>query len=392
MGLHLRLGQAVHAGALAAVVVDLTVYPFDTLKTRVQSPEYEKLYKDSRTGALRRNVLFRGLYQGIWSVVLSTIPSSAAFFTTYEAAKRTLNTSSSDSENETKPECNRVPITHSLPTPLTHAIASVSAETVACLMTTPAEVVKQNAQVVDGTGADRKTPPVQGNASGWACLEDERKGSRGNTSTSTNSRGTKGRGWLGLRVAGGGTGQGPTATVVRRFRHQPWKLWSGYFTLVGRNLPFTGLQFPIFEFVRARVLEGWAGRKYAGDGSSPSADGGRGQSRWDQGVERVGLTGLSASVSGTIASITTAPVDVVKTRVMLSARDSVGGGEQQGKPRPSSFAVGRQIVREEGVKGLFRGGAIRAGWTAVSLSMYLSIYEGSRFYLENRRRERDNLG
>lgn len=63
------------AGALAAVIVDLTVYPFDTLKTRVQSPEYEKLYKDSRTGALRRNVLFRGLYQGIWSVVLSTIPS-----------------------------------------------------------------------------------------------------------------------------------------------------------------------------------------------------------------------------------------------------------------------------------------------------------------------------
>lgn len=53
----------------------MTVYPFDTLKTRVQSPEYEKLYKDSRTGALRRNVLFRGLYQGIWSVVLSTIPS-----------------------------------------------------------------------------------------------------------------------------------------------------------------------------------------------------------------------------------------------------------------------------------------------------------------------------
>lgn len=390
------------AGALAAVIVDLTVYPFDTLKTRVQSPEYEKLYKDSRTGALRRNVLFRGLYQGIWSVVLSTIPScmpvpipyyialyplchitdtpkAAAFFTTYEAVKQTLNTSSSDSQNEgktPKPECNRIPITHALPTPLTHAIASVSAETVACLMTTPAEVVKQNAQVVDGTGADRKTPPVQGNASGWACLEDERKA--GDTK--------KGRGGC-----TGGGGPGPTATVVRRFRHQPWKLWSGYFTLVGRNLPFTGLQFPIFEFVRARVLEGWAGRKYAGDGSSPGSPDGR-QSRWNQGVERAGLTGLSASVSGTIASITTTPVDVVKTRVMLSASDSVGGGDKQGKARPSSFAVGRQIVREEGVKGLFRGGAIRAGWTAVSLSMYLSIYEGSRFYLENRRRERDNLG
>ena len=63
------------AGAFAAVTVDFLVYPFDTIKTRVQSPNYEKLYKDPRTGAIRRNVLFRGLYQGVWSVVLSTIPS-----------------------------------------------------------------------------------------------------------------------------------------------------------------------------------------------------------------------------------------------------------------------------------------------------------------------------
>lgn len=63
------------AGAFAAVIVDFVVYPFDTLKTRIQSPEYEKVFTDTRTGAVRRNVLFRGLYQGIWSVVLSTIPS-----------------------------------------------------------------------------------------------------------------------------------------------------------------------------------------------------------------------------------------------------------------------------------------------------------------------------
>ena len=63
------------AGAVAAVIVDFAVYPFDTLKTRVQSPDYEKLYKDHRTGTLKRNVLFKGLYQGVWSVVVSTIPA-----------------------------------------------------------------------------------------------------------------------------------------------------------------------------------------------------------------------------------------------------------------------------------------------------------------------------
>lgn len=126
---------------------------------------------------------------------------------------------------------------------------------------------------------------------------------------------------------------------------------------------------------------------------------GSGEGKWNQVVERAGLTGLSASVSGTVASLITTPIDVVKTRVMLSAGNGVNAGEakepQQSSgsksKKPSSFAVGRQILRDEGHKGLFRGGALRAGWTAVALSMYLSIYEGSRFYLENRRRERDDL-
>ena len=46
----------------------------------MQSPEYEKRYKDPQTGAVRRNVLFRGVYQGVWSVVLSTIPACKSFF------------------------------------------------------------------------------------------------------------------------------------------------------------------------------------------------------------------------------------------------------------------------------------------------------------------------
>lgn len=63
------------AGAAAAVSVDFMVYPFDTLKTRMQSADYETRYKDRATGAIRRNVLYRGLYQGVWSVVLATIPA-----------------------------------------------------------------------------------------------------------------------------------------------------------------------------------------------------------------------------------------------------------------------------------------------------------------------------
>jgi len=63
------------AGAFAAFAVDLLVYPLDTLKTRIQSPDYKKIYYDASRNATNRKVLFRGLYQGVGSVILITIPS-----------------------------------------------------------------------------------------------------------------------------------------------------------------------------------------------------------------------------------------------------------------------------------------------------------------------------
>lgn len=62
------------AGAFAAFSVDLLVYPLDTIKTRLQSPEYRKRYTSASSGAVNRS-LFRGLYQGIGSVILATVPS-----------------------------------------------------------------------------------------------------------------------------------------------------------------------------------------------------------------------------------------------------------------------------------------------------------------------------
>lgn len=62
------------AGAFAAFAVDLLVYPLDTIKTRVQSPDYRRLYTNPSTKAINRS-LFRGLYQGVGSVILATIPS-----------------------------------------------------------------------------------------------------------------------------------------------------------------------------------------------------------------------------------------------------------------------------------------------------------------------------
>lgn len=113
-------------------------------------------------------------------------------------------------------------------------------------------------------------------------------------------------------------------------------------------------------------------------------------------IERAGLTGLSAGISGTFSSFVTTPIDVVKTRVMLSATDDVSSAEeaqrQNKPPKKGTLVVGKEIFRKEGIKGLFKGGAIRSVWTAVSMSLYLGLYEGGRMFLENRRKEMEGVG
>lgn len=224
-------------------------------------------------------------------------------------------------------------------------------------MLTPAEVLKQNAQMVSTSHRDSNAK-AHGSSRGVSAMRQ----------------------------------------VLSRFKGHPWRLWNGYFALLGRHLPFTGIQFPLFEYIRSHVIDRYRRRKAAKAGAPASGGGGGGNeasnpSQREHLIERAGLTGISASVSGSIASVITTPIDVIKTRVMLSASDNAGGeseiGGQRGAvkgSRKGTLAVGKQIVRDEGVRGLFRGGMIRGVWTAVSLSLYLGLYEGGRFYLENRRR------
>ena len=112
-------------------------------------------------------------------------------------------------------------------------------------------------------------------------------------------------------------------------------------------------------------------------------------SQSDRLFERAVLTATSAAISGSIVSIITNPVDVVKTRVMLlaGAQDSdemknSSGSKKAKCSRKGPLAVGCDILRKEGVKALFRGVFIRAGWSAAAMGSYLSLYETGRFYLE----------
>ncbi|KAF2639790.1 mitochondrial carrier [Massarina eburnea CBS 473.64] len=335
------------AGAVAAFTVDLLVYPLDTLKTRFQSPDYARLYTHAATQK-PTPALFRGLYQGVGSVIIATLPSSGAFFTTYERTKAFFT--HINPATSTRPD-------GFIPTPVIHASASSFAELVSCAILTPAEVIKQNAQMVQ-------------------------------PGSSTNA----------------------TAQTLAKFRSNPLALWRGYTALAGRNLPFTALQFPMFEKLKELIR------------GHRDAQGKTTGTIFESGM----ITAVSAGTAGTMAAVLTTPVDVVKTRVMLSAAeeavnrvsskpsndrlvDAFGKDVQASKEtaksaasnlnpltspgkkgKKSAWNIGREILQEKGMVGLWRGGALRGLWTFVGSGLYLGVYESGRVYLANRRGEQIN--
>ncbi|KAI0489935.1 mitochondrial carrier domain-containing protein [Xylaria cf. heliscus] len=317
------------AGAAAAFTVDMMIYPLDTLKTRQQSQDFLKTFADptSRTRLPSRQ-LFKGLYQGIGIIVIATLPAAGIFFTTYEASKSFLGQHTG------------------VPKPIVHSGASAIAECASCLVLTPAEVIKQNAQMLQQQTASE---------------DGSRRSSPSGRSTSLKA----------LRQLGG-------ADVGRR-------LLSGYTALVARNLPFTAIQFPIFEFARAYI---WRRRRRQARDNCNEPDR---RSLLETGV----VTGTSAGLAGSFAALVTTPMDVVKTRMMLSAGGEQGDVRQGahermvGKSRPAQtnyntrggLAVAQEVVAERGVAGLFRGAVLRSVWTAVGSGLYLGMYEVSKAWL-----------
>ncbi|XP_056293443.1 mitochondrial S-adenosylmethionine carrier protein isoform X4 [Pseudoliparis swirei] len=115
------------AGGCAGMCVDLTLYPLDTLKTRLQSQQ--GFYKAGG---------FRGIYAGVPSAAVGSFPNAAAFFVTYECTKSLLGAGGAGHV-----------------APVTHMLAASLGEVVACLIRVPTEVVKQRTQAAPSSSTRR---------------------------------------------------------------------------------------------------------------------------------------------------------------------------------------------------------------------------------------------
>jgi solute carrier family 25 (mitochondrial S-adenosylmethionine transporter), member 26 len=264
------------------------------------------------TAASSNRTLFRGLYQGVGTVALIAVPSSGVFFTTYEGLKYALHDTW-------------------IPQSVVHATSSGVAQLLTSAVVAPAEVIKQNTQVL---------------------AHEERRSSGGS----------------------------PTLRVLRQQIQHPAALWRGYTALAARDLPFAVLQFPMYEQIKVR-LTAWRIRHDESRSANAVT------------LERAQVSAVSAGIAGCAAAWATTPFDVVKTRMMLDAgarnecairaRDTNSFRKEE-MSRRSGFQTGRLILQHEGVTGLFRGGLLRALLTIVGNGCYMGIYEGARSYLADR--------
>ena len=163
--------------------------------------------------------------------------------------------------------------------------------------------------------------------------------------------------------------------------------------MVARNLPFTAMQFPMFEHLKETIK---AHRQKKGTATGTLTETGL-------------ITAISAGSAGSIAALITTPVDVVKTRIMLSAagesseskaKKEVEAARQNGQSldklagkkgitRKSGFSIAKEVMAESGIKGLFRGGTLRAAWTALGSGLYLAVYESGRVWLGDQHKSSD---
>ncbi|KAJ2776688.1 S-adenosylmethionine transporter [Coemansia interrupta] len=124
--------------------------------------------------------------------------------------------------------------------------------------------------------------------------------------------------------------------------------YRGYLTQVVREIPFTCIQFPLYEYMKTR---------YARSVRRPP-------SAWEAAV--------CGSVAGATAAAVTTPLDVVKTRVMLSQRGS-GRAEYSG-----IWPTLLRIAREEGPRALFSGIVPRTVWISIGGFVFLGSYEKAK--------------
>ncbi|KAF4548254.1 putative mitochondrial carrier protein 5 [Elsinoe fawcettii] len=226
--------HAMIAGGTGGMMGDMLMHSLDTVKTRQQGdphmpPKYTSM-TNTYTTIWRQEGIRKGLYAGVAPAFLGSWCGTVIFFGSYEFGKRFL-------------------IEHGVAPSVSYFAAGWFADLAASPLYVPSEVLKTRLQL-----QGRHNNP--------------------HFNSGYNYRST----WDALR------------TIIRK--EGAAELFSGYKATLARDLPFSAIQFAVYE-QEQKLAKAWCGRK-------------------DIGLPLEILTGASA---GGLAGVLTCPLDVVKTRI-----------------------------------------------------------------------------
>ena len=227
---------------------------------------------------------------------MGSAPGAAFFFLSYEAVKEfgrnirhgRSHTSSGLPTYDNAKENN----SYEWMEPLEHMTAASIGEVVACGVRVPTEVIKQRAQALQGRGS-------------WAVLK-----------------------------------------AVLEQRHQTgvqgvWReLYRGWSITVLREVPFTVIQFPVWEALKTKR------RQKTGKDAISAME-----------------SALFGSIAGAIAAGVTTPLDVLKTRMMLA------------KKKERAWPMASRILKESGPTAFVSGMGPRIAWISAGGAIFLGSYQ-----------------
>lgn len=121
--------------------------------------------------------------------------------------------------------------------------------------------------------------------------------------------------------------------------------YRGFGTTIMREIPFTSLQFPLYELLKVQLAQKLGRKIHAHEAA------------------------VCGSFAGAVSAAATTPLDVLKTRVMLDMRDTT---KQKLPPLSERFW---QIYANEGVHALFSGVVPRTLWISAGGAVFLGVYE-----------------
>lgn len=179
-------------------------------------------------------------------------------------------------------------------------------------------------------------------------------------------------------------GPGGALGVARRMWAQGGlgAFYQGYSSQVARDVPFRVIQLVTYEELRRLYLAAKVARARpprAAPRAVPLAS--AVDAAAAAGSAKVAISGvegmLLGAVAGSFTAAVTTPLDVVKTRMMTAEAGALSGGVP---------GVVRQVLREEGARGLARGLGPRVIYIGPSCAIFFAVFEGVKGHLRRGKR------